>query len=207
MEGTAIKDTYKSLSAPSEGIYKDKGSKFLSFAFPVETEQQVKEILEQKAKEFFDARHHCYAYRLGIMGETFRFNDDGEPSSTAGRPIYGQILSHELSDILIIVVRYFGGTKLGVPGLIKAYKEAAADAIAAGEIVQKIATTHCTVNFAYAAMDKVMRVLKDMNLTPSAFNSAMECEIEVDVRLSEVENFQSRLESAEARVSIAAHDI
>ncbi len=202
MEGTTIKDTYRSLSAPSEGIYKDKGSKFLSFAFPVETEQQIKEILEQKTKEYFDARHHCYAYRLGIEGETFRFNDDGEPSSTAGRPIYGQILSNELSDILIIVVRYFGGTKLGVPGLIKAYKEAAADAIASGEIVQKVATSHCTVSFAYAAMDKVMRVLKDMGLTPSAFNSAMECEIEVDVRLSEVENFRSRLESAEARVNI-----
>ncbi len=206
MEGTAIKDTYKSLSAPSEGIYKDKGSKFLSFAFPVETEQQIKEILEQKTKEFFDARHHCYAYRLGIEGETFRFNDDGEPSSTAGRPIYGQILSHELSDILIIVVRYFGGTKLGVPGLIKAYKEAAADAIAAGEIVQKIATSHCTVNFAYAAMDKVMRVLKDMSLTPCAFNSAMECEVEVDVRLSEVENFIERMEKAEASVTIDTTD-
>ncbi len=206
MESTSIKDTYRSLSAPSEGLYKDKGSKFLSFAYPVETEEEIKEILEQKVKEYYDARHHCYAYRLGIDGETFRFNDDGEPSSTAGRPIYGQILSNELSDILIIVVRYFGGTKLGVPGLIKAYKAAAADAIEAGTIVDKISTARCTVSFAYAAMDKVMKVLKDMNLTPSAFNSAMECEIEVAVRLSEVETFRSRLEMAEASVKIAGKE-
>ncbi len=202
MESSVIKDTYKSLSAPSEGIYKDKGSKFLSFAFPVETEEEVKELLEQKVKEYYDARHHCYAYRLGIEGETFRFNDDGEPSSTAGRPIYGQILSHELSDILIIVVRYFGGTKLGVPGLIKAYKAAAADAIESGEIVEKISSARCTVNFAYEAMDKVMKILKDMGLNPTSFNSAMECEIEVPVRLSEVETFRSRLEMAEARIII-----
>ncbi len=206
MEATSIKDTYKSLSAPSEGIYKDKGSKFLSFAYPVETEEEIKELIGQKVKEYYDARHHCYAYRLGIDGENFRFNDDGEPSSTAGRPIYGQILSHDLSDILIIVVRYFGGTKLGVPGLIKAYKAAAADAIEAGEIIDKISTARCTVSFAYAAMDKVMKVLKDMGLNPTAFNSAMECEIEVAVRLSEVETFRSRLEMAEARVSIAGKE-
>ena len=108
-------DTFKSLKAPSEGLYKEKGSKFLAFAYPVVSEDEVKAYLEQIRKKYYDARHHCYAYRLGLNGDVWRYNDDGEPSSTAGRPIYGQILSRELSDVLIVVVRYFGGIKLGVP--------------------------------------------------------------------------------------------
>lgn len=128
-------DSYLSIAAPSEGLYKEKGSKFMAFAYPVEEEEQAKEIIADLKKEYFDARHHCYAYRIGHTGDQWRMNDDGEPSSTAGRPIFGQLLSNELSDILVVVVRYFGGIKLGVPGLIRAYKSATADAIANAEIV------------------------------------------------------------------------
>ena len=129
-------DRYRSIEAPSTGVYKDNGSKFLAFAYPVETEEQAKEHIAALRKEYFDARHHCYAWRIGLEGALWRANDDGEPSSTAGRPILGQLLSAELSDILVVVVRYFGGVKLGVPGLIKAYKTATAEAIAAARIVE-----------------------------------------------------------------------
>lgn len=124
-----IQDRYKSISAPATGLFKDKGSRFIAHSFPVENETEIKEIIESLKKEYHDARHHCYAYRLGRLGDKFRANDDGEPSSSAGRPILGQIISNELSDILIVVVRYFGGIKLGIPGLIRAYKTASAEAI------------------------------------------------------------------------------
>ena len=143
----SISDTYRSIAAPAQGVYKELGSKFLAFAYPVETEEEVKRILTDVRKEYFDARHHCYAWRLGLSGEPYRMNDDGEPSSTAGRPIHGQLLSHELSDILVVVVRYFGGTKLGVPGLIRAYKTATQDAIANAQIIEKVAGEHFTVSF------------------------------------------------------------
>ncbi|MCF0172581.1 MAG: YigZ family protein, partial [Bacteroidales bacterium] len=128
----APSDCYKSIAAPSTGIYKDKGSKFMAFAYPVESEEEVKSLVSALRKKYFDARHHCWAYRIGRLGEKWRINDDGEPSSTAGKPILGQILSNQLSDTLIVVVRYFGGILLGTPGLIQAYKSAAADAIANG---------------------------------------------------------------------------
>ena len=137
---TPVSDCYKSISALSTGIFKDNGSKFLAFAYPVSSEEEIKPIIQQLKKEYFDARHHCYAYRIGHTGAIWRMNDDGEPSSTAGRPIYGQILSAQLSDILVVVVRYFGGIKLGVPGLIRAYKTSTADAIANATIIEKIAT-------------------------------------------------------------------
>jgi len=133
-----IKDTYNTIEESSEGLYKDKGSKFISYAFHVVDVDQVKEIIQQIKKEHFSARHHCYAYRLGFSGEHYRVNDDGEPSGTAGKPIYGQLLSHELTNVLIIVVRYFGGTLLGVSGLINAYKSAALDVIVNSNIVLKI---------------------------------------------------------------------
>lgn len=188
-----INDTYKSIAAMSQGLYKDKGSKFISFAFPVTREEEIKDILEKNKKEYHDARHHCYAYRLGINGEDWRFNDDGEPSSTAGKPIFGQLLSNELSDILVVVVRYFGGIKLGVPGLIKAYKAAAADAIAAAEIVEKTATELISVSFGYEVTDKVMRLLREMGLTPEEFVSEMECTIRVRVRLRDAEAFKQKV--------------
>ena len=185
----SVLDCYKSISSPSKGIYKDKGSKFLSFAFPVETEDQVKSIIDNLRKEYFDARHHCYAWRLGPQGERWRANDDGEPSSTAGKPIYGQILSNNLSDILIVVVRYFGGILLGTSGLIVAYKSASADAIANASVVEKIATARYRIEFDYSQMNAVMKCLKDFHISPrnSIFDNL--CSLEVDIRLSRLNEF------------------
>lgn len=200
MDSPQRNDTFKSISAPAEGIYKEKGSKFLAFAYPVVSEEEVKAILESVRKEYYDARHHCYAWRLGLNGDQWRYNDDGEPSSTAGRPIYGQILSRELSDVLIVVVRYFGGTKLGVPGLIRAYRTAAADALDHAAVVEKVASEGFAVTFDYAGMDRVMRVLKDMGIAPSKYTAEDVCRMEMRVRLSDVERFRQRMEDAEARV-------
>lgn len=193
-------DTFRSLEAPSEGLYKEKGSKFLAFAYPVASEEEIKRHLERIRKEYYDARHHCYAYRLGLAGDVWRMNDDGEPSSTAGRPIFGQIQSAGLSDILIVVVRYFGGIKLGVPGLINAYRSAAADAISNGRIVEKTATELFSVTFDYAGMDRVMRVLKDMGLSPLRFDTGNECRLEISVRLRDTGRLIQRMTDAEAKV-------
>ena len=132
-------DAYRSIAARSEGLFKDNGSRFIALAFPVEAEDQVREIVASLRKEYHDARHHCYAYRLGYRGDRFRANDDGEPSGSAGRPILGQIDSMGLSDVLVVVVRYFGGIKLGIPGLIRAYRTSTADALGRAEIVGKVA--------------------------------------------------------------------
>ena len=193
-------DTYRSIAAPAEGLYKEKGSKFLAFAYPVTSEEEVRTILERIRKEYYDARHHCYAYRIGLEGDIWRQNDDGEPSSTAGRPIFGQIQSAGLSDILIVVVRYFGGIKLGVPGLIRAYKTASADAIGNSTIVDKVATVTYAATFDYAATDKVMRILKDMGITPGKYTADNSCRMEVKVRLRDTEKFLQRMEEAEAGI-------
>ena len=189
----AISDTYRSIAAPAKGIYKELGSKFLAFAHPVETEDQAKEILAAVRKEYFDARHHCFAWRLGLTGEPYRLSDDGEPSSTAGRPIHGQLLSQELSDILVVVVRYFGGVKLGVPGLIRAYRTATQDALANARIVEKVAGEHFTLKFGYLQMNDVMKVLKDMGITPLRQSFDLDCSLEVRVRLSQIEDFRRQL--------------
>ena len=189
----AISDTYRSIAAPSKGIYKELGSKFLAFAYPVETEEAARRVLEEVRKEYFDARHHCYAWRLGRTGEPWRMNDDGEPSSTAGRPIHGQLLSNELSDILVVVVRYFGGTKLGVPGLIRAYRSATQDAIANAEIIEKVAGETLTVTFDYLQMNDVMKVLKDMDITPLNQQFDLRCTLTARVRLSRIEEFHKQL--------------
>lgn len=186
-------DTYRSIAAPARGIYKELGSKFLAFAYPVETEDEVKTILAALRKEYFDARHHCYAWRLGLQGEPFRMNDDGEPSSTAGRPIHGQLLSQGLSDILVVVVRYFGGVKLGVPGLIRAYKTATQDALAHAEIVEKIAGETFTLQFDYLQMNDVMKVLKDMGIIPFRQEFDLRCTLGVRVRLTQIEDFRNQL--------------
>lgn len=140
---------------------RERSSKFLSFIYPVVNEEQIREALDALRKRYFDATHHCYAWRLGPHGEQFRANDDGEPSGTAGKPILGQLLSHEVTDCLIVVVRYFGGTKLGVPGLIAAYKEAAANAIEEAEVIEKTVDRIFTVHFPYLAMNDVMRIIKE----------------------------------------------
>ena len=186
-------DTYKSISAPSRGIYKELGSKFLAFAWPVETEEEIKSILSEIRKEYFDARHHCYAWRLGLTGEPYRMNDDGEPSSTAGRPIHGQLLSQELSDILVVVVRWFGGVKLGVPGLIRAYKTATQDALANATIIEKVAGETFIVQFGYLQMNDVMKVLKEMGIAPLRQEFDLDCRLEVRVRLNQIEEFRKQL--------------
>ncbi len=197
-----VSDTYRSISAPSQGSYKDNGSKFLAFAFPVETEAQIKEHIASLKKTYFDARHHCYAYRLGHTGEPWRANDDGEPSSSAGRPILGQLLSRELSDILVVVVRYFGGIKLGIPGLIRAYKESTADALDQAQLIEKIAGNHYRIVFPYEAMNSVMKVLKDMNLEPFDQDFNLECSLTVRIRLRDDSVFAERITKTGARITL-----
>ena len=189
----SISDTYFSIAGPSEGIYKELGSKFLAFAWPVETEEEAKARITAVRKEHFDARHHCFAWRLGLTGEPYRLSDDGEPSSTAGRPIHGQLLSRELSDVLVVVVRYFGGVKLGVPGLIRAYKTATQDALDHAEVIEKVAGRHFTIQFGYLQMNDVMKTLKDMGIAPIRQDFDLDCTMEVRVRLSQIEDFRKQL--------------
>ena len=188
-------DAYRSVAAPSEGLFKDNGSRFIALAYPVETEAQVKEIVASLRKEYHDARHHCYAYRLGYKGDVFRASDDGEPSGSAGRPILGQIDSLGLSDVLVVVVRYFGGIKLGIPGLIRAYKTSTADALSAATIVEKIAGKNFRLRFDYLGMNAVMKVLKEMDLSPTGQDFGESCALEVCVRLSAVEIFREKLQN------------
>ena len=190
-----IKDAYKSIAARSEGLFKDNGSRFIAFAFPVETPDQVKDIVDSLKKEYHDARHHCYAYRLGYLGDTFRANDDGEPSGSAGRPILGQIDSLGLSDVLVVVVRYFGGIKLGIPGLIRAYKTSTADALAAATVIEKVAGKNFRLDFDYMAMNAVMKVLKDMGLPQEGQDFGATCSLRTRVRLAALQDFQDRLGS------------
>ncbi|HHT61985.1 MAG: YigZ family protein [Paludibacteraceae bacterium] len=175
-------DTYLTIAAPSEGIYKEKGSKFLSFAYPVTSIDEIKALIEQKRKEHHNARHVCFAYMLGADRATFRTNDDGEPSGTAGRPILGQINSNQLTDILIIVVRYFGGILLGTGGLTQAYKSAAAEAIAAANIEERLVEAVYKVKFGYEVMNDVMRVIKEYALFIVSQEQTLDCRITFRVR-------------------------
>lgn len=177
-------DTYRTIKSPSEGLYKEKGSKFLAFAFPVRTPEEVKAHLDQLKKNYFDARHHCYAYILGANKESWRANDDGEPSGTGGRPIHGQLMSADLTDTLIVVVRYFGGILLGASGLANAYKSAARDAIEHAEIIEKTIDVRYRLHFEYALMNDVMRVLKEYSLTPKNQDFNLDCRLDIEVRQS-----------------------
>jgi uncharacterized YigZ family protein len=188
------KDTYITIAASSTGIFKDKGSKFLSFAFPVNDEEQVKEHIRQLKKEYFDARHHCYAYRIGLCGEQWRANDDGEPSSTGGKPILGQLLSRELTNVLVVVVRYFGGILLGVSGLINAYRAAAADALDKATAVEKTATEICSFTFRYNDMNTVMKWLKEEQIEILAQQFDMECALKAAVPLAKVDKLHRLLD-------------
>ena len=156
-----IKDSYLTIESDAEAIFKEKSSKFLCYAYHVESEEEITAHLEVLRKRYYDATHHCYAWRLGPFGEKFRANDDGEPSSTAGKPILGQLLSREITNCLIVVVRYFGGTKLGVPGLISAYKESAAAVLDEAKVVERTVDTLVKVDFSYVVMNDVMRIIKD----------------------------------------------
>jgi uncharacterized YigZ family protein len=178
-------DIYKTIIKKSEGLFKSRGSKFLSYAFPVKTEDEIKEILNQVKKEHHSARHHCYAWRLGTEEITFRANDDGEPSSTAGKPILGQLLSFELTNTLVVVVRYFGGTLLGTSGLINAYRTAAAEAIKNAKIETRIIEEKFTLKFTYKEMNEVMQIIKQENLNISDTRFELRCELDFSVRKSE----------------------
>jgi len=170
-------DTYKEIKSHATGIYKEKGSKFIAYAYPVYSEGQVKEKLEEVKKLEYAAQHHCYAYVLNPDKSAWRANDDGEPSSTAGKPILGQIQSNELTNILIVVVRYFGGVKLGVPGLIRSYKTAAADAIANAFILSKKIKEHYEVSFKYPQMNDVMHIVKEFDLEVVNTDFGMDCKL------------------------------
>ncbi|QDH79966.1 YigZ family protein [Echinicola soli] len=189
-----MEDTFLTLKDSSEGLYKEKGSKFLAFAYPVQDEDEIKERLEALKKKYYDARHHCYAYMLGRDQSLFRANDDGEPNHSAGDPILGQIRSHEISDVLIVVIRYFGGTKLGVGGLITAYKTAAAEAIASNEIITAVVTKKIRFRFDYLDMNDVMRLIKDYDLEIIKQDFDNTCSMTLRIREKLWEEVTARLE-------------
>jgi uncharacterized YigZ family protein len=189
----ACVDFYKTIAALSEGYVSEQRSKFLSFAVPVQTPEEVKEIVAGYRKHYYDARHVCWAYRLGADHSLFRVNDDGEPSSTAGKPILGVIRSHELTDILVIVVRYFGGVKLGTSGLIRAYRAAAQAAIQNAVFIEKIASQALTFTFEYTSLNGIMRIIKEENLRIISRKMEGEGEMTLYIRASEVEKIKSRL--------------
>lgn len=176
-------DTYKIINKTyGEALYKEKGSKFIGYAFPVLTEEDAKFQLQELKKKHHAARHWCYAWQIGARNKKYRVNDDGEPSNSAGQPIYGQILAKDLTNILIVVVRYFGGTKLGVGGLMTAYKTAAKLVLDEAKIVVKTINVLFLLNFEYANMNKVMKIIKDQNLTITKQKMELNCEFEVEVR-------------------------
>lgn len=195
-----MEDFYKTIAVPVEGLYKEKGSKFISFAYPVQTEEQIKGIVAELKDKFYDARHHCYAWMLGAGKKNFRANDDGEPSSTAGRPILGQIQSNDLTNILIVVVRYFGGTKLGVSGLIHAYREAAADALNHAEIIEKTVDEQFRICFSYLVLNDVMKIIKEENPDVLERNFELQCEMLLSIRQKDLTHLKERLEQVDSLV-------
>ncbi len=185
-------DSFLTIAKAEEGLFKDKGSKFIAYAFPVESEDEIKEHIQRLKKAHHSARHHCYAWRLGAEKTHFRANDDGEPSSTAGKPILGQMIRLDLTNILIVVVRYFGGTLLGVSGLINAYKESAADVLAHSTIIEKLVETNFTVEFDYPNMNPVMQIFKEENLDQKESQFELRCKIKTSVRKSEAERMTEK---------------
>jgi uncharacterized YigZ family protein len=175
-------DTYKTILQVAEGTYKDKGSKFIAIAGPAATEEEVKDRLAEIRNKFHDARHHCFAYVLGVDKSATRYNDDGEPSGTAGRPIFGQINSRDLTNTLVVVVRYFGGVKLGVRGLINAYKAASSEALSQVEIITKTVNESFRIDFEYPMMNSVMKIVKDDDLKILSQDFQMKCSLEYIVR-------------------------
>jgi len=196
-------DLYKTIEEAVEVTMRERSSKFLSFIYPVENEEQIREALDALRKRYFDATHHCYAWRLGPRGEQFRANDDGEPSGTAGKPILGQMLSHEITDCLIVVVRYFGGTKLGVPGLIAAYKESAANAIEAATVVERTVDRRFTIDFPYLVMNDVMRVIKEEQPRIAGQEFDNLCTMHLTIREGRADILIEKLKKAGASVSEA----
>ena len=193
-----MSDVYKTVAAVSEGYITEQRSKFISYAVPVRTPEEVKEKIDAFRKQYYDARHICWAYMLGAERLQFRVNDDGEPSSTAGKPILGVINSNELTDVLIVVVRYFGGVKLGTSGLIAAYRAAAFDAISNAAIIKKTVDETIAVEFAYPFLNDVMKIVKDCNPQILAQQFEMNCEMTLQIRQSEMEQLKNRLLKVES---------
>jgi uncharacterized YigZ family protein len=181
-------DTYKTLAKPSpEVLYKEKNSKFFGYAFPIASEEEIKNHIDQLKKEHFSARHWCYAWQIGTTKIQYRANDDGEPNNSAGMPIYGQIQSFDITNVLVVVVRYFGGIKLGVGGLISAYKEGAKMALEASDIIEKTIDVHFSITFDYKNINKVMRVIKEKNLNIISQKMEENCQIEISTRKKNAE--------------------
>ena len=200
------KDTYKTLTKPSEEtLYKEKGSKFFGYAFPVTSEDQVKEHIEDLKKQHHSARHWCYAWQMGKSYEHYRANDDGEPSNSAGMPIYGQLQSFDVTNVLVVVVRYFGGTKLGVGGLIQAYKTSAQMALEASKIVQRTINDTFILKFDYPEMNIVMRIINDENITVINRKMELKCEFEISIRKTEAERIFEMFENT-YKVSIKRNE-
>lgn len=198
-------DEYRTVAGESTGIYKEKGSRFLAFAYNVDTVEAAKEKVREKQKEYHDARHHCYAWRIGQgEGET-KVGDDGEPSGTAGRPILGQILSAGLTNVVVVVVRYFGGIKLGTGGLIVAYKEATSDALQNAQIETRTFNARLTVTFPYLAMNGVMKALKDSSAKVLSQNFDTDCGMSLSIRLGEKDGLVARLTDVDG-VAVEAYD-
>ncbi|MEC3880381.1 IMPACT family protein [Parapedobacter sp. 10938] len=195
-----FEDTYKTIAAPAEGQFKDRGSKFIAYAYPLRDEAAVKELVGALKAQHPKARHHCWAYRLTPDRSVFRINDDGEPSGTAGRPILNSLLSADITNVLVVVVRYFGGTLLGVPGLIHAYKAASLDALSAAEIVELTVNDVYRVAFAYEQLNEVMRVVKaeDLNVLKQDFDNT--CAMELEIRQTQVAQVLGRLGKVEGAV-------
>ena len=193
-----MEDTYLTLSTESNGLFKDRSSKFFYYAFPVSDEEEIKERLKELRKKYFDARHHCFAWNLGTDGMNYRANDDGEPNHSAGDPILGQIRSNNLTDCLIVVVRYFGGTKLGISGLINAYKTSAALAIEENEIIEKLITTRILISFNYPALNEVMKLIKLNELQREDQELELSCKMRLEVRKSMENRIRESLEEIES---------
>jgi uncharacterized YigZ family protein len=188
------KDSFFTIQSESEGNYKERGSKFIAKAYPIESEEQIKEIFSLLRKEYYDARHHCYAYRFNPEDEQFRSNDDGEPSGTAGKPILNQLLSKELMNVLVVVIRYFGGTKLGVSGLINAYKMATIDALEKVKIVKRFVFRQIEIKFEYPMMNSVMRLIKEEDVEVLEQNFDLNCVIKIKIKKSELGKILLKLE-------------
>lgn len=189
-----INDTYRTIESETTAIFKDKGSKFIAYAYPISGEDDVKELVQSLKKEHFNARHHCYAWRLGAQGQRYRANDDGEPSGTAGRPILGQLQSFEVTNVLIVVVRYFGGTLLGVSGLINAYKTSANMVLGEAAIVERIVEKQFDLRFEYPLQNAVMKVIKDDQLEIISSKYTLDCELRISVRLNKIEATIAKLD-------------
>jgi uncharacterized YigZ family protein len=187
-------DTYKTISAPAEGIFRDKGSKFIAYAYPIKSEEEVKPLIINLRAEHAKARHFCYAYRLSPNRAIFRINDDGEPSGTAGRPILNCLLSADITNILIVVVRYFGGTLLGVPGLINAYKNASLEALKTSEVVNKTVNDVYEIYFEYLQMNDVMKLVKEENLDILEQNFDINCILKLEIRKAQLNTVLNKLD-------------